>query len=142
MSTLAIIGFILMAVLMYVLIKEKMAPPLAFILLPLIAAMTAGFNLEEISGFISTGMKTMLSTAILFIFSISYFTMMSDAGLFDPIINFLIKKAGKSTVTIFIAILLTTFVAHLDGSGATTFLIVVPAFLPFCKKMGIRPQAL
>lgn len=131
MSTLAIIGFILMAVLMYVLIKEKMAPPLAFILLPLIAAMTAGFNLEEISGFISTGMKTMLSTAILFIFSISYFTMMSDAGLFDPIINFLIKKAGKSTVTIFIAILLTTFVAHLDGSGATTFLIVVPAFLPF-----------
>lgn len=25
---------------------------------------------------------------------------------------------------------LTTFVAHLDGSGATTFLIVVPAFLP------------
>lgn len=134
MSTLAIIGFILMAVLMYVLIKEKMAPPLAFILLPLIAAMTAGFNLEEISGFISTGMKTMLSTAILFIFSISYFTMMSDAGLFDPIINFLIKKAGKSTVTIFIAILLTTFVAHLDGSGATTFLIVVPAFLPFCKK--------
>ncbi len=79
MSTLAIIGFILMAVLMYVLIKEKMAPPLAFILLPLIAAMTAGFNLEEISGFISTGMKTMLSTAILFIFSISYFTMMSDA---------------------------------------------------------------
>ena len=34
MSTLAIIGFILMAVLMYVLIKEKMAPPLAFILLP------------------------------------------------------------------------------------------------------------
>lgn len=89
MSTLAIIGFILMAVLMYVLIKEKMAPPLAFILLPLIAAMTAGFNLEEISGFISTGMKTMLSTAILFIFSISYFTMMSDAGLFESIINFL-----------------------------------------------------
>lgn len=32
--------------------------------------------------------------------------------------------------------------AHLDGSGATTFLIVVPAFLPICKKMGIRPQAL
>ena len=44
--------------------------------------------------------------------------------------------------TVLIAVLLTTFVAHLDGSGATTFLIVVPAFLPICKKMGIRPQAL
>lgn len=139
---LAVIGFGLMIVLMYVLIKEKMAPPLAFIILPLIAAAAAGFGLEEIAGFIKTGMNTMLSTAVLFIFFISYFTMMSDAGLFDPIIDFLIKKTGKNVATIFIAILLTTYVAHLDGSGATTFLIVVPAFLPICKKMGIRPQAL
>ncbi len=139
---LAFIGFALMIILMFVLIKEKMAPPLAFILLPLIAAVLAGFGMEEIAGFIKTGMNTMLSTAILFIFSISYFTMMSDAGLFDPIINFLIKRAGKNVATIFIAVVLTTFVAHLDGSGATTFLIVVPAFLPICKRMGVRPQAL
>ena len=41
---LAIIGFVLMIVLMYVLIREKMAPPVAFILLPLIAAACAGFG--------------------------------------------------------------------------------------------------
>ena len=139
---LALIGFTLMIVLMFVLIKEKMAPPLAFILLPIIAAALAGFGVTEISEFIKTGMKTMMSTAILFIFSISYFTLMSDAGLFDPIIDFLIKRTGKSITTVLIAVLLTTFVAHLDGSGATTFLIVVPAFLPICKKMNIRPQAL
>ena len=139
---LALIGFALMIVLMFVLIKEKMAPPLAFILLPIIAAVLAGFGVADISEFIKTGMKTMMNTAILFIFSISYFTLMSDAGLFDPIINFLIKRTGKSITTVLIAVLLSTFVAHLDGSGATTFLIVVPAFLPICKKMGIRPQAL
>lgn len=139
---LAVIGFILMLVLMYVLIREKLSPPVAFILLPLIAAVVAGCNMEAIAGFIKDGMATMLSTAILFIFSISYFTLMSDAGLFDPIINFLIKRTGKGLTTIFLAIVLTTFVAHLDGSGATTFLIVVPAFLPICKKVGIRPQAL
>lgn len=139
---LAIIGFILMIVLMYVLIKEKLSPIVAFIILPLIAAVCAGFGMSEITVFIEDGMKTMLSTAILFIFSISYFSLMSEAGLFDPIINFLVKKTGKSMVTIFMAIVLVTFVAHLDGSGATTFLIVVPAFLPICKKYGIRPQAL
>ena len=84
---LAVIGFILMLVLMYVLIREKLSPPVAFILLPLIAAVVAGCNMEAIAGFIKDGMATMLSTAILFIFSISYFTLMSDAGLFDPIIN-------------------------------------------------------
>ena len=40
------------------------------------------------------------------------------------------------------AIILTTFVAHLDGSGATTFLIVVPAFLPIIKRLGFRKEAL
>lgn len=140
MDMLAVIGFILMAVLMFVLIKEKMSPPAAFILLPILAVIVAGFGLKDLSGFIETGMKTMLSTAVLFIFSISYFTMMSDAGLFDPVIHFLIKRAGKGLATF--AVVLTTFVAHLDGSGATTFLIVVPAFLPICKRMNVRPQAL
>lgn len=139
---LAIIGFALMLVLMFVLIKEKLSPPVAFILLPVIAAVIAGFNVEEISIFVATGLSTMLETAVLFIFSISYFTLMSEAGLFDPIINFLIKKVGKSVTTILFAVVMTTMVAHLDGSGATTFLIVVPAFLPICKKLKVRPEAL
>lgn len=127
---LALIGFVLMAVLMVVLIKSWVSPPVAFIGLPLIAAVIAGFGAEEIGGFIGSGMKSMLSTAVLFVFSISYFTLMDEIGLFDPVINFLTKKAGKNPMMIVAAIILTTFVAHLDGSGATTFLIVVPAFLP------------
>lgn len=75
---LAIIGFALMLVLMYVLIKEKLAPPVAFIVLPLIAAFAAGCGMEAIAGFIEEGMATMLSTAVLFIFSISYFTLMCN----------------------------------------------------------------
>lgn len=139
---LAIIGFILMFVLMFVLIKDKLSPPVAFILLPLTAAVLGGFGIEEISGFVKTGLNTMLNTAVLFIFSISYFTLMSDAGLFDPIINFLIKRVGKNVTAVLFAVVITTFVAHLDGSGATTFLIVVPAFLPICKKLKVRPEAL
>ncbi len=49
---LAIIGFALMIVLMYVLIKEKLSPIVAFIVLPLIAAILAGCGMSEISGFI------------------------------------------------------------------------------------------
>ncbi len=131
-----------MIVLMVVLIKSWVSPPVAFIALPLAAAAAAGFNLTEIGGFIGNGMKSMLSTAVLFVFSISYFTLMDEMGLFDPIINFLTKKAGKRAGMIVIAILLTTFVAHLDGSGATTFLIVVPAFLPIIKRLGLRREAL
>ena len=139
---LALIGFVLMAVLMVVLIKSWVSPPVAFIGLPLIAAVIAGFGAEEIGGFIGSGMKSMLSTAVLFVFSISYFTLMDEIGLFDPVINFLTQKAGKSRMMIVAAIILTTFVAHLDGSGATTFLIVVPAFLPIIKRLGFRKESL
>ncbi|MGW8115198.1 SLC13 family permease [Caproicibacterium sp. NSD3] len=135
---LSAIGFILMIILMVVLIKSWVSPPVAFISLPLIAALIAGYSVEQIGGFVGDGMKSMLGTAILFVFSISYFTMMDEIGLFDPIINFLTKKAGM----IVVAILLTTFIAHLDGSGATTFLIVVPAFLSIIKRIGFRKEAL
>lgn len=131
-----------MIVLMVVLIKGYVAPPVAFIFLPLIAAVAAGFGAEDIGGFIKSGMSTMLGTAVLFVFSISYFTLMDEVGLFDPIINFLTKKAGNKRWMILISIVLVTFVAHLDGSGATTFLIVVPAFLPIIKRMGFRREAL
>ena len=54
-----------MIVLMVVLIKGYTAPPVAFIFLPLIAAVAAGFGAEDIGEFIKSGMKTMLSTAVL-----------------------------------------------------------------------------
>lgn len=142
MSMIALIGFVLMVVLMVVLIKGYVAPPVAFIFLPLIAATIAGFGPAEIAGFIKSGMSSMLSTAVLFIFSISYFTLMDEIGLFAPIINFLTKKAGGSRWMILLSVVLVTFVAHLDGSGATTFLIVVPAFIPIIRRLGFRREAL
>lgn len=82
---LALIGFLLMAVLMLVLIKSWVSPPVAFIGLPLIAALVAGFSLGDIGGFVETGMESMLGTAVLFVFSISYFTLMNEMGLLIPL---------------------------------------------------------
>lgn len=84
----------------------------------------------------------MISTASLFAFSISYFSIMSDIGLFDPLLNALTRKGSKNIFFILLCVTAATFVAHLDGSGATTYLVVVPAFLPIFKKLKIQPEAL
>lgn len=139
---LSIIGFILIILMMLVLIKEWLAPSVAFVLLPLMAAFAAGFGLKEIGDFVNSGLNTMLGTAVLFIFSISYFTLMSEQGLFEPIIDWLLAHLGKSLTLIFLAVSIVTFVAHLDGSGAATYLITVPAFIPIMRKMKVRPEAL
>lgn len=65
---LIIIGFILVAILMYVLVKGKMTPIAAFILLPTIAAFCAGYPASEVGGFIKSGISSMTTTACLFAF--------------------------------------------------------------------------
>ncbi|RLK64018.1 citrate transporter [Atopobacter sp. AH10] len=139
---LSIIGFVLIISMMVVLIKEWLAPSVAFVLLPLLAAFVAGFGVSEIGDFVNSGLNTMLGTSVLFIFSISYFTLMSEQGLFEPIIDWLLAHLGKSLTLIFMAVSIVTFVAHLDGSGAATYLITVPAFIPIMRKMNVRPEAL
>lgn len=139
---LVVIGFLLIAILMYVLIRGKMTPITAFIVLPVIAAICAGFGAEQIGEFINSGLKSMLSTAVLFTFSITFFSIMSDIGLFDPMINALTRRGKNNVFLVLLCVTGATFIAHLDGSGATTFLIVVPAFLPVCKRINIRPEAL
>lgn len=138
---LAIVGFILIAALMYVLIAEKMAPPVAFVLLPLIAAVIIGASIGEISEWIQVGLGSILNTAVMFMFSISFFTLMSEQGLFDPLVDWIIGKVGKNLTAIFIAITLVALVSHLDGSGASTYLITIPAFQPIMKRLGVKPTA-
>ena len=48
----------------------------------------------------SAGVGKTWSTAVLFIFSIVYFSMMGDMGLFDPMVNWLVKKAGSNIVMV------------------------------------------
>ncbi|MBG9977181.1 SLC13 family permease [Ruoffia tabacinasalis] len=136
---LAIIGFILIIILMFVLIGEKMSPPMAFIILPLIAAVISGASIADISLYVNDGLASILNTAVLFLFSISFFTLMSEQGLFDPLVDFVISKVGNKITAIFIAVLLVAVVSHLDGSGASTYLIVIPAFKPIMDKLGVRP---
>lgn len=138
---LAIIGFILIAALMYVLIGEKMAPPVAFVILPLIAAILIGGGIEDISSWVQSGLGGILNTAVMFLFSISYFTLMSEQGLFDPLVDWIISKVGKKMTAIFIAVTLVALVAHLDGSGASTYLIAIPAFKPIMDRLDVRPTA-
>lgn len=136
---LAIIGFILIIILMFVLIGEKMSPPMAFIILPLIAAVISGASIADISLYVNDGLASILNTAVLFLFSISFFTLMSEQGLFDPLVDFVISKVGNKITAIFIAVLLVAVVSHLDGSGASTYLIVIPAFKPIMDKLGVKP---
>lgn len=115
MSFQTIVGFIMVLALVFCLIKKVLLPPIAFILFPVIAALICGFGMIEIGEFAG-----MVNTVSLFVFSISFFSLMSDAGIFDIVVNKLTKIAGTNVAAIMIATALIAVVGHLDGSGATT----------------------
>lgn len=142
MTSSAAIGFIMVLILVFCLIKKKMLPSVAFIVLPVIAALIAGFSIFEIGEFASKGISKMVSTVSLFVFSISFFSLMSDVGVFDGIVNALTKKAGTNVTAIMLATAAIAVVGHLDGSGATTFIITVSAMYPIFRKMNLDKRAL
>lgn len=138
----AAIGFIMVISIVALLLKGKMSPIVVLITVPTIAALILGYSVADVGGFIKEGVGTTTSNAILFIFSVVFFGVMSDVGVFDIIVNFLVKKAGANVVSITVSTAIIAIIAHLDGSTATTVLITIPSMWPIYKRMKIRPQVL
>lgn len=138
----ALIGFIMIALIVILLLKGKMSPIVVLALVPTVAALILGYDPKEVAGFIKDGIGTTTSNGILFIFSVIYFGVMSDTGMFDVIVNFLVKKAGNNVIAVTVATAIIATIAHLDGTTATTVLITIPALYPVYKAMKIDAKIL
>src|SRR5699024_3254023 len=68
--------------------------------------------------------------------------IMQQVGLFDPLINKMVQITQGNVITISIGTVIIATVAHLDGSGASTFLITIPALLPLYNRMKMNPYLL
>lgn len=136
------LGFTLMFTIVILILMRRITPLVAFVTLPVIACVMAGFGLDEIGKFITDGLKTVAPTATLFIFAILYFGIMRDRGLFDPLVRFLLKSTRGRPLSVAIVTVAVTSVTHLDGIGAATFLLVIPALLPLYLRLGMSRQML
>jgi len=143
---LAVLGFATIIVIIILLLKNVTVPSIAFIGVSTVTAailvLSGTFTIDEIGKFIKSGVSGVHGTAVLFIFSVLFFGLMSDVGLFDRIINALMKKVGSNVVGVALMTCIIAMIGHLDGGGASTFLITIPAMLPVYKKLKMRPTTL
>lgn len=138
----AVVGFAMIICIVALLLKGKMSPIVVLTVIPAVAALILGHGPIEVADFIKEGVKTTTNNGILFIFSVIYFGVMSDTGMFDVIVNFLVKKAGNNVIAVTIATAIIATIAHLDGTTATTVLITIPALYPVYKAMKIDTKIL
>ena len=88
------------------------------------------------------GLSKVAPTGIMIAFAVLYFSLMVDAGLFDPLIRGILRLAQDDPLRITVGTAVLTMCVALDGDGASTFLITVSALLPVYKRLGMSPLVL
>lgn len=142
MLSLSIIGFATILIIVLLLISGKVTPIIPMVLIPILGAFVAGFGMSEIGVFFDEGIVSVINVVIMFIFAILFFGIMQDVGLFDPLINKLIAVSRGNVIAVSVGSVIIAAVAQLDGSGASTFLITIPALLPLYKRLKMNPYLL
>lgn len=90
-TTLAIAGFTMIVVFMYLIMSKRMSAMNALILIPIVFALALGFHDAKLGKMMFDGVKKVAPTGIMICFAILFFGVMIDAGLFDPVIKKILK---------------------------------------------------
>ena len=145
-TVVGILGIVTIVAIVVTLFKSKTQPAIAFIVFPailgLVLVLGGRFSFDDLAAMIKAGFNSTAPTAALFVFSVLYFGIMTDAGMFDTIIGKLMKLIGNNVIGVCVMTCLIATIGHLDGGGASTFCIVVPAMLPVYKKLHMKPTSL
>jgi CitMHS family citrate-Mg2+:H+ or citrate-Ca2+:H+ symporter len=137
----ALPGLIIIVLLLGLILSKKVSALAALTLVPIVVGLTAGFGLETFQ-FAVTGIRNIAPVAAMFIFAIIFFGVLTDAGMFDPIINRILRMVGNDPARITVGAALLAMLVHLDGSGAVTFLIAIPAMLPLFERLNMDKRIL
>ena len=135
------LGLITVVILLTVIVSRVMSPLVALIVVPVTAALVAGFGFDT-AKFMIAGLQQTASVAAMFVFAILYFGTMTDAGLLEPIVDRILRAVGTSPTRIVVGSALLALLVHLDGSGAVTFLVTIPAMLPLYDRLGMDRRVL
>ncbi|AMM16742.1 citrate transporter [Burkholderia sp. PAMC 28687] len=138
---LALTGTIAIVALFGLIITKRLSPLVALIVVPTVAALAAGFGLST-AKFIVHGVQAIGPVAGMFVFAILFFGILTDAGMLDPIINGILRMVGAKPTRIVMGSALLALLIHLDGSGAVTFLVTIPAMLPLYTRLGLDKRIL
>ncbi len=142
MSYLAFMGFAMMILITVLLMKQKFSTIFCFTVIPIIFAVLVGANITQISGYVSKGILKTYQIALMMMFSMPYFTLMSDAGMFDYIVKGILKKVRLTAPIICMLTVVVASICELDSSVLSVFLITIPLMLPLYKKFNINLQIL
>ncbi|WPC41238.1 citrate:proton symporter [Clostridium sp. JS66] len=137
MTLLAALGYLTVIVFLVLIMTKRMSPFTSLIIVPIVFGFIGGFG-PKLADFAASGVKSVAGTASLLFFAILFFGMMLTAGLFDPLVKFVVKAVKGDPLKVIIGTAILAAVVSLDGDGTTTDLIVCSAMVPVYNKLKIN----
>jgi citrate-Mg2+:H+ or citrate-Ca2+:H+ symporter, CitMHS family len=138
---LALLGLAAVVLVLVLIVTRATTPLVALIVVPVIAALAAGAGWDT-GQHVTTGLQQTAPVAAMFVFAILYFGIITDAGVLDPIIDGILAAVGTRPTRIVTGTALLALLVHLDGSGAVTFLVTIPAMRPLYDRLGMDRRIL
>jgi citrate-Mg2+:H+ or citrate-Ca2+:H+ symporter, CitMHS family len=138
---LALLGVATIVVLLAAIMSGRVTPLVALIVVPVVASFAGGFGLAT-GKFVTTGVQNIAPVVAMFVFAILFFGVVTDAGMFDPIVGRIVRAVGSHPTWIVVGTFALAALVHLDGSGAVTFLVAVPAMLPLYERLSMDRRVL
>ncbi|MGS2587085.1 CitMHS family transporter [Streptomyces hebeiensis] len=133
---LAALGFCTIGGFLLLTMTRRASVLVALVLTPVIAALVGG-HAAETGPMALEGLTKVAPTGIMIAFAVLYFSLMIEAGLFEPLIRAILRVAKGDPVRIAVGTAVLTMCVALDGDGASTFLITVSALLPVYRRIGM-----
>jgi citrate-Mg2+:H+ or citrate-Ca2+:H+ symporter, CitMHS family len=136
MPVLVGIAFAMIVTFIVLLMTRRLSAITALIVVPITFALIAGFG-SDVGMMVIDAMRTLAPTAVMLIFAMLYFLVMTDAGMFDPLANAIVRAVGGDPLKILVGTVALGFLVALDGDGATVYMIVLSALLPLYRRLGM-----
>lgn len=141
-SVLVVLGYGMVLTFMYLIMSKRMSAITALVIIPLVVGLGLNFGNKELGKMMMDGVKSVTSTAVMICFAILFFGIMIDAGLFDPLIEKIIKVVKGDPVKVSVGTALLAALVSLDGDGSTTYLVTTTAMFAVHRRVGLNPMIL
>lgn len=138
----ALAGLLTILLVLIGILSKKLSPMAALIAIPILAALLAGFSVADTGKFAVAGIRSIAPVVGMFVFAILFFGIIKDAGTLDPIIDTILRVVGVRPSRIVVGAAVLAAIVHLDGSGAVTFLVTIPAMLPLFERLKMDKRIL
>ncbi|MGK7376938.1 CitMHS family transporter [Planococcus sp. 1R117A] len=138
---LTFLGVSMVVVFTYLIMAKKISAVAALVVVPIFFALIGGFW-SGLGDMMMEGLKQVAPSAALLLFAILFFGILIDAGLFDPLINKVMKIVKGDPVKIALGTAVIAMIVALDGDGTTTHMITISAMLALYLRLGMNPLVL